>query len=267
MANSGGFILESIWRDPEWRQLSRSAQAMYGQLLSQKELDCAGVLPLQPEKWASGCNELTVEQVWADLNELQAARFVFYDTDTYEAFVRTYMRNSNVMKVPNMRKSARRSALLVGSEIIKPILANELLATGDAECVATAQEINPSLALPEPFPNPSNRNPSGTLPEPTGVGKGMGVSHLGNNSGGENARPVCSKHPNGNDKDEDCRGCMKCRQWDESQATARRDDELRIRRQAREIAENCPDCNGTNTIDVGENEVVKCEHRAAVAHA
>ena len=266
MANAAGFIQESIWRDPEWRQLSRGAQALYVQLLSQKELDCAGIVPLQPQKWAKGCSELTLEQVIADLDELQAHRFVFYDDDTDEAFIRTYIRNSNVMKVPNMRKSARRSALLVASSTIKKILADELMATGDPECVATAQEINPSITLPEPFPNHSNRNPSGTLPEPTGVGKGVGVTHLGNNSGGENARPVCSKHPNGNDKDENCRGCMKCRQWDESQATARRDDELRIRRQARELADKCPDCNGTNTIDVGENEVVKCEHRA-VAHA
>lgn len=33
------------WRDDDWRQLSRGAQALYMQLLSQKEVDCA-VSPL-----------------------------------------------------------------------------------------------------------------------------------------------------------------------------------------------------------------------------
>lgn len=56
MANAAGLIHESIWRNPEWRYLSRGAQALYMQLLSQKEVDCAGVLPLQPAKWAKGCN-------------------------------------------------------------------------------------------------------------------------------------------------------------------------------------------------------------------
>ena len=266
MANAAGFIQESIWRDPEWRQLSRGAQALYVQLLSQKELDCAGIVPLQPQKWAKGCAELTVEQVIADLDELQAHRFVFYDDDTDEAFIRTYIRNSNVMKVPNMRKSARRSALLVASSIIKPILAEELMATGDPECVATAHEINPSLTLPEPLTNPSDWNPSGTLPEPTGVGKGVGVTNLGNNLGGENARPVCSKHPTGNPNDDNCRGCMRIRKWDEDNAAASEADELRARREAREQAENCPDCEGTNLIEIGDNRVRKCTHEA-VAHA
>ena len=125
MANAAGMICESIWRDSDWRKLSRGAQALYMQLLSQKELDCAGILPLQPEKWATGCDGLTVQQVWDDLNELQDNRFVYYDTDTYEALIRTHVRNSNVLKVPNMRKSAIRSALLIGSKPLREVLAVE----------------------------------------------------------------------------------------------------------------------------------------------
>lgn len=268
MANAAGFIQESIWRDPDWRALSRGAQMMYVQLLSQKELDCAGVLPLQPHKWAKGCGALTVEQVFADLDELQSHRFVFYDIDTDEAFIRTYIRNSNVMKVPNMRKSARRAALLVGSPIIKPILADELRATGDAECASTAEEINPSGTLAEGLINPSVQNPSGTLPEPTGVGKGVGVSHLGNNSGGVKPRPVCSKHRKGNPNDDNCRGCMRIRRWDADNAESIKADELDAKRRSREIAEHCPDCHGTNTIEVGDNAARKCDHpNSELAHA
>ena len=265
MANAAGMIFESIWRDPDWRTLSRGAQALYMQLLSQKELDCAGILPLQPEKWAKGCAGLTVALVWADLEELQRARFVYYDTDTYEALIRTHVRNSNVPKVPNMRKSAIRSALLVGSERLREVLAVELRASGRADFVAAADEINPSPTLPEPLANPSKVNPSGTLPEPTGVGMGMGmgVTHLGNySSGGE--RPKCARHPDGNQGDENCRGCKRCREWDERNAEA---NELDARRRAREIADNCPDCHGTNLIEIAEDTARKCEHPYATAAA
>lgn len=77
-------------------------------------------------------------------------------------------------------------------------------------------------------------------------------------------RPICSKHPNGNDTDENCRGCMKARQWDESHASELQADELEAKRRAREISEQCPDCHGTNVIDIADNEVRKCDHRAAV---
>ena len=187
MANAAGFIRESIWRDDDWRKLSRTAQALYMQLLSQKDLDCAGVLPLQTAKWAKGCAALTEYDLIWDLQELQNGRFVFVDDDTDEAFIRTYMRNSNVLKVPNMMKSALRSARLVASEKIRAELALELVRTGRPEAVAVAAEINPSGTLPEPLANPSGtlpkanpsvrvsepfRNPSGTLPEPSGVGVG-----------------------------------------------------------------------------------------------
>jgi len=172
MANAAGFIQESIWRDDHWRRLSRTAQALYMQLLSQKEVDCAGILPLQPHKWAKGCNGMTVEQVWADLAELQQERFVFYDIDTDEVLIRTYIKNSNVLKVPNMRKSANRSALLVGSPLIRAVLGCEMVATGHPDFVETAAKINPS-GNPSLTVMPTVPEPIG---EPTGVGVGVGVN-------------------------------------------------------------------------------------------
>jgi hypothetical protein len=263
MANAAAFIQESIWRDRHWRRLSRSSQALYLQLLSQKELDCAGILPLQPNKWAKGCCDLTVEQVWADLEELQRELFVFFDAETDEAFVRTYIRNSNVIKVPNMMKSALRAALLVGSEVIRPLLADELRATGREDAITVADQINPSGTPPEPLGKGSKSNPSGTLSEPTGVGVGVGEgvtlasTHLGEQ------RPECSKHPK--NSDESCRACMRRRRWDESHAQSQRDDELARRRQLREIADHCPICHGTNWIP-NTDPAIHCKHQQA-AHA
>lgn len=259
MANAAGFIQESIWRDEHWRQLSRTAQATYMQLLSQKELDCAGVLPLHPSKWAKGCEHVTEADIRADLDELQRERFIFFDANTDEAFIRSYIRNSNVLKVPNMFKSALRSAALVGSEVIRVELAAELRLTDREEALALAQKLNPSLTLPEPFANPSEINPSGTLPEPTGVGVGVGVgvtsvsNHLGER------RPKCSKHQE--NAETGCRACMRRREWDEAHEQAARADEVTQRRLAKERADNCPVCHGTNVIDVGDNEARKCNHQ------
>lgn len=265
MANALGLIQESIWRDEDWRKLSRGAQALYMQLLSQKEVDCAGVQPLMPTKWAKGCAGLTTDQVMEDLDELQQHNFVIYDEGTDETLIRTYIRNSNVMKVPNMRKSARRAATLVASPKIRAALATELRATGDPECASTADEIDPEAAakpavskqIAEPF-----RNPSGTLPEGSGVGKGKGVTHLSSTQGGS-ARPICSKHPDGNSEG-NCRGCMKSRLWDETHAAEIAADELEQKRRWRAVVASCPDCQGTNLIEVAENRVVKCSHRAVL---
>jgi hypothetical protein len=257
MANAAGFIQESIWRDEHWRQLSRSSQALYMQLLSQKELDCAGILPLQPNKWAKGCSELTTETVLEDLNELQRERFVFFDYDSDEAFIRTYVRNSNVVKIPNMRKSARRAALLVGSERIRQLLAVELRATEHPELVAVADEINPS---PNPSPNGSKTTVTEPLPEPTGVGMGLGTGLTNRSNQVGERRPQCSLHETNSETG--CRPCKRRREWDERQELAALDDELAQRRQLKDIADNCVTCQGTNWIP-DTDPAVKCTHQEA----
>lgn len=269
MANAAGFIQEAIWRDEHWRSLSRSAQALYMQLLSQKELDCAGILPLQVNKWAKGCNEVTADQVWEDLEELQRERFVYFDVDTDEAFVRTYMRNSNVLKSPNMRRAASRAAVLVGSVVLKPLLATELRivgeSMGDSDCVAAADQINPSRTPPEPFPNGSNRTVPEPLPEGSGVGVGVGVPHLPSNSVGEEPpSEFCAEHPRGTEKN--CFACGQARRdypaakskWDEQQrALAAWQRQVKI--------DACLICDEFGDITF-DDAVRKCDHQAA-AHA
>jgi hypothetical protein len=272
MANAAAFIQESIWRDEHWRQLSRSSQALYMQLLSQKELDCAGVLPLQPNKWAKGCSELTVEEVLADLEELQRERFVFFDYDSDEAFIRTYVRHSNVVKIPNMRKSARRAALLVGSGRIKNLLAVELRATEHPDFVALADEISPfnpspngspngsKTAVTEPLPEP--------LPEPTGVGKGLGTGVTNRSNQVGERRPQCPSHEE--NFDGPCRKCKLRREWDElhagdeaARAKADELDERRRQRQARADAiADCEACDGDGFVEIGEGLARRCERHA-----
>lgn len=256
MPNAAGMIYESIWRNGDWRKLSRSAQTMYMQLCSQKELDCAGLLPLQPAKWAKGCDELTIDQVWADLDELQDNRFAFYDVDTDETLIRTHLHQPFILKIPNCRASAMRAAKLCASAVLRVVLAAELRATGRDDFIACANEINPIETLSKPYANPIEINPIETLSIGTGMGTGTGKPTYTSGKGGE-ARPQCSRHPEGTD--EPCVGCRRAREWDTQHATAEADRAKAVRRRAINACDRCDDNGMTETA----HGLIRCDHGAA----
>lgn len=73
-------------------------------------------------------------------------------------------------------------------------------------------------------------------------------------------RPSCSKHPNGNPSDDPCHGCRRARKWDDDHAAEIADSAAEVKRRLRDIADNCPDCLGTNLVEVGDNAAAKCLH-------
>jgi hypothetical protein len=79
------------------------------------------------------------------------------------------------------------------------------------------------------------------------------------------APPPCRKHPNGTDKP--CGACGARRRWEQERDAATKADELDGRRRARERAENCALCHGTNVVEVGDNMARKCDHTHEAAHA
>ncbi|WP_280476305.1 hypothetical protein [Nocardia farcinica] len=170
MARDHGRILCRIWSDKDFRALPRTAQALYMQLLSQKEINNAGVLPLMLSKWAKGCDEIaSSEELTRDLAALIAARFVVVDSDSEEVLVRSFIRNDGVLKQPNVFKNALRCAEAVESEAIRRSLAEELRRTGRADALRVADILDPPRPDPDPIPNPSEtlpeefENPSETL--------------------------------------------------------------------------------------------------------
>lgn len=272
MANAAGMLKESIWRDKDFRALPRTAQTLYAQLLSQKELDRAGVQPLQVTKWAKGCDEITDSDVWDDLKVLEAHRFVFVDEDSDELFIRSYMRQCEVARYPNILKNAIRCAGLVASEKIRHELAAELRRLRKAEATRKADEIdpdpangsetelNPSETVPEPL------NGSGTLAEPRGYGPGSGSVTLGSTQVGERPQksqhdelppsPWCSKHPGGTD--DPCPACGAHRErrksWD---ANADRRKAARLSEFWAEVRAHA-DCSPHGLIEAGTNSQVRC---------
>ena len=86
-------ILRSIWDDPDFRRLSRTAQALYLHLLSFKKINLVGVLPLTPRAWAQCCEKTTVDEIEADMAELVEANFLVIDEDTEEVLCRTLVKH------------------------------------------------------------------------------------------------------------------------------------------------------------------------------
>lgn len=166
MARNHARILTSIWNDEDFLALSPGAQRMYFLLISQQNIGYAGLIQLSPKRWAKRAVGTDVAQVWDWLHELEAADFVIIDDDTDELLVRSFMRNDEVYKQPNVMVSASRDALAAASYKVRCALAVE------ARRLAVIDDLRPGSVsaiqamvqgLPDgpvnPSPNPSG-NPS-----------------------------------------------------------------------------------------------------------
>lgn len=126
MARSHAAIYHRIWADPAWRALDVNAQHLYMLLISQPQMNLAGVLPLQLRKWASCVAGWDIADVAKALDQLRDDRFVLVDEDTEEVMIRTLIRNDGAYKIPNVLKSLLQSAEGTQAPVIRRELAVEL---------------------------------------------------------------------------------------------------------------------------------------------
>lgn len=275
MAREHARILCTIWSPgDDFRQRTPDAQRLYFLVLSQRELNNAGVIPLMVSKWARCSASTTVEDIEKALSELEDNRYVVVDRETDEVLVRTFVRNDGIAKQPNMLKSALRAAGQIESESIRHALARELLRLGHPDATKKAFELDPGTrreGFAEGIARPSSTSVEQPLADPSstsveegcgvGEGKGEGVSPVDEGSSRETpARPSerCTKHA---DVDEPgpCGRCGAARRaaerWDAEQADAA--DVERARR--RELIEACPDCDDNGMRDLGVG-LARCTH-------
>lgn len=188
-----------IWNDDDFRALSVVAKLLYVQLFSQARLTYAGVLDLAVKRWSRPHPDLDLTEMRAALSELDAARFVVIDQETEELLVRSFIRNDELYKQPNVLRGALRVAFEIESPILRAALAAELRrlpveVTGPAPIVAAdaleagAHEPPPEVkaamsvrgsarppapARPPAGPSRGSANPSADpSPEPQGEGSG-----------------------------------------------------------------------------------------------
>ncbi len=256
MARDHGRVLCAIWRDRDFRQRSIAAQRLYMLLLSQANVNNAGVLPLQVSKWAKGCDQTRSDDIQAALDELAEHRFVFYDEDTEEALIRSYMRNDGVMKHKYIWTNALRCAEHTESPVLREVLAEELLRTRrkDAEAVAATLMGMPPEPDPDGIPIPSETDSNDQchsdaieITRGRGKGRGKGEPSVATQVG-EGPRPECSKHET-NYEGGSCLPCKRRREWDKAHPEyfAQLEAEERQRKELLRI--NCPRCHGLSTYE------------------
>jgi hypothetical protein len=126
MSRSHGRILARIWSDTDFLVLAPDPQRMYLFLLSQPDLNHAGLIPLRVRRWAASAATLTLEDVQRALKVLDVARFVLVDEDTEEALIRTLVRNDGIYKQPKVMIRMGQDARLIASQRLRLAFAEEM---------------------------------------------------------------------------------------------------------------------------------------------
>lgn len=125
MSRSYAKVYRDIWADPDFTGQPAAAQYLYLFLLSQPNLNAAGVLPLTVRRWAATAGRVKPEHIESDLAILASRRYVLTDYDTEELLVRTYVRNDGLWRIPNTLYAVVRDAAKTVSPALRLALADE----------------------------------------------------------------------------------------------------------------------------------------------
>jgi hypothetical protein len=174
MARGHGRILASVWEDPDFIEMTQDQQRFYFFLISQPNLNHAGLLPLTLKRWSKKASDLSVGAVEQLLADLEERRFIAVDDDTEELLIRTFVRNDGVWKQPKVMAAMVSGAAEISSLKLRRVLLaemdrlplDELSSEPGARGVSVRQQVEEHVAnvrrtlrVPDPQPpsNPSGR--------------------------------------------------------------------------------------------------------------
>ncbi|MBL1100110.1 hypothetical protein [Streptomyces coffeae] len=126
MARGHGRILSSIWEDEDFLALTEQQQRLYLFLISQPNLNHAGLLPLTLRRWTRKAMGLTAAELESHLAALAAARFIVMDEDTEELLIRSFVRNDGVWKQPKVMGAMVSGAMEIESKALRHALVLEM---------------------------------------------------------------------------------------------------------------------------------------------
>lgn len=126
MARGHGRILTSIWEDSDFLALDEREQRLYLFLISQPNLNHAGLLPLTLRRWSRKAAGLTSAELEKRLQGLEAARFIVMDDDTEELLIRSFVRNDGVWKQPKVMGAMVSGAMEISSRRLRRALLAEM---------------------------------------------------------------------------------------------------------------------------------------------
>jgi len=126
MARSFGKLWWSLFQDEHFCAQPILDKLLFTVLLGQQAFSYAGMSPIQLRKWAKGCRPASDLEIKAALIRLERNRYVFTDSETEEVLIRSFIRNDEVEKQPNLLISALSSAAEVESPKLAAVLLAEL---------------------------------------------------------------------------------------------------------------------------------------------
>lgn len=103
-------LRSTIWTDPEFIALSANAQRVYLLALSQPNVSFAGALAYTEKRWAGMASDTTRGSVADGINELEDARFVFYDDETEELIIRSFVRHNRIFEQRQLHNALKKAA-------------------------------------------------------------------------------------------------------------------------------------------------------------
>jgi hypothetical protein len=126
MARAHGRVLSSIWEDEDFIALTQQQQRLYLFLISQPNLNHAGLLPLTLRRWARKAMGLTAAELDEHLDALAKAHFIVLDEDTEELLIRSFVRNDGVWRMPKVMGAMVSGALEIESKALRRALLDEM---------------------------------------------------------------------------------------------------------------------------------------------
>lgn len=126
MARDYGRIKITIWHNEDFTSLSSKAQQLYFYLITQARLDMAGVVQWRPRMAMKSASDLTEKSVADALAELEAEFYVLLDEETDELLVRSFIRNDEVLRSPNMAIAMGKAWRGLDSDILRGVISFEV---------------------------------------------------------------------------------------------------------------------------------------------
>jgi hypothetical protein len=167
MSRNYAHFATAIWRpEDDFGDLTMPAQWAYFMLGTQPDISAAGVLSLNVRRWSKRARGMTRDVVVEALKELQAAEKVFYDYDTEELLIRTFVKADGGYGNQKRRPVIERAALELESPRLRAALAAELRKLGDEVMTKLADRLSAPYGIAYAAEQPQNVSRS----SPTGSG-------------------------------------------------------------------------------------------------
>lgn len=174
MAREYARVKVTIWGDVDFRGLTPAAQHLYFMLLTDPDLNMAGIADWRPSRIVRRAAGWTVAAVNDAAQELADRDFIVLEEATEEALVRSFVRHDGVLKSPNLTRAMVKDYAAAGSDAIRETIAREVARGAqeepDAKGLTAAAELlkkptsKGSKSVPDRFDS-SSGNRSGRVPD------------------------------------------------------------------------------------------------------